>query len=165
MAIVSFYVILSWQVRSHIFRVIMDIITLSHCCHIFPWLCVWVGCMLSVSYISRESWVFVFLLLSSLMMCTNNRMHCGSMVVLVCLSITVPHYHNYADLSEGIELLKCFSDAFCFDGVSKIKAIVSVIFHTILYGVAFIQFTHYSYGESYYHHQIGSMTHLPLFMG
>ena len=39
-------------------------IHLSHCCHIFPWLCVWDGCTTifchcSITYISREHWDFV----------------------------------------------------------------------------------------------------------
>ena len=32
-----------------------------------------------------------------------------TLVVLVCLQITPYHYHRYADLSEGIKLLKCLS--------------------------------------------------------
>ena len=53
--------------------------------------------------------------------------------------------------------------------VSRIKSILSVIFHAI-YGAVCIQLTHLSYDDyenactlSYYHHQMGSMTHLPLF--
>ena len=53
--------------------------------------------------------------------------------------------------------------------VSKIKLIFSVIFHT-LYEAVYIQLTHLSYADrkdictlSYYHHQIGSLTYLPLF--
>ena len=57
------------------------------------------------SYISREVWVLFLLLLCSLMMCTNNRVHYGPMAVFICLHIT--HYHHYADVSEGIELVKC----------------------------------------------------------
>ena len=34
-------------------------------------------------------------------------------MILVCLHITLPHYHHYADVSEGIELLKCLSGTFC----------------------------------------------------
>ena len=44
------------------------------------------------------------LLLCSLMMCTNNRVHYGLMVVLVCLHITLLHYHNHADVSGSIEI-------------------------------------------------------------
>ena len=45
----------------------------------------------------------------SLMMCAYNRVHYGPMVVFLCLNIKLPHYHHYADISEGIELLKCLS--------------------------------------------------------
>ena len=60
--------------------------------------------MLSVSYTYHGK---VFLLLCSLMMCKNSRVHYGPMVVFVCVHITMPHYHRYADFSEGVELLKC----------------------------------------------------------
>ena len=42
----------------------------------------------------------------SLVMCANNRVHYGPMIVFVCLHITLPQYHHYYDVSEGIELLK-----------------------------------------------------------
>ena len=55
--------------------------------------------------------------------------------------------------------------------VSKIKSILSVIFHAI-YGTLCIQLTHLSYDDcenmctlSCCHHQIGSMTYLPLLVG
>ena len=32
---------------------------------------------------------------------------------VLCLQITPSHYHHYADLSEGIELLKCLSCICC----------------------------------------------------
>ena len=43
------------------------------------------------------------------MMCAYTQVHYGPMVVFVCLHIKLPRYHHYADLSEGIELLKCLS--------------------------------------------------------
>ena len=53
--------------------------------------------------------------------------------------------------------------------VSKIKTILSIIFQA-MYRAVCIQLTHFSYDLcentctlSCYHHQIGSMTHLPLF--
>ena len=61
--------------------------------------------MLAVSYISRESWVLCFLLVPSLMMCANNRIHYDPTVLFVCFHTTLPHYHHYADLSECIELM------------------------------------------------------------
>ena len=57
--------------------------------------------MLSVSYIFRESWVLFPLLLYSVMICTNNRVHYDPMVLFFCLQITHPNYHHYADVSES----------------------------------------------------------------
>ena len=102
-------------------------------------------------------------------MCANNRIHCGPMVVFVCLHFTLPHYLHYEDVSEGIELLKYLSGAFCRVCVSKIKSILPIIFYTI-YGAVCIQLTHFSYKDCqnmcisyYYHHQIRSIIQLPLF--
>ena len=58
---------------------------------------------------------------------------------------------------------------FCLECVSKIRSILSNICHA-LYGAVCNQLTHFSYDDcenmciwSSYHHQIGSMTYLPLF--
>ena len=81
------------------------------------------------------------------------------MVVLVCLHITLPRCHHYADAFDGIgHSAECVSD------------IKPVNFHAI-YGAVCIQLAHLSYDDcknacvlSYYHHQIGgSRTHLPFF--
>ena len=37
----------------------------------------------------------------------------GLQIVLVCLNSAPSHYHHCANLSEGIELIKCLSDKFC----------------------------------------------------
>ena len=50
--------------------------------------------MLSVAYIFRQSWVLILLLVCSLIMRANNRVHYGPMVVFVCLHIASPHYHH-----------------------------------------------------------------------
>ena len=68
------------------------------------------------------------------------------MVVFVCLHTTLPNYHHYADLSEGIELLKCLPGTFCLECVSKIKPILSIICHAI-HGAVRIQLTHFSYDD------------------
>ena len=57
-------------------------------------------------------WVLFLLVLCRLMMCANDRAHCGLMVVFACLHITLPHYHHFTVISKGIELLKCFSGTF-----------------------------------------------------
>ena len=73
------------------------------------------------------------------------------------------------EVSGSIELLKRLSGTFCFECASKIKSILSSVFHAI-YGAVRIQLTHWSYDDcenmctlSYDHIQTGSMTHLPLF--
>ena len=69
--------------------------------------------MLSVSYISWETWVVFFLLLCSLMIRAYDRVHYSPVVVFVCLHITLPHYHQFADVSEGIRFLIYLSSGFC----------------------------------------------------
>ena len=104
----------------------------------FPIAVIYFCCCVSEVVVSRESWTFCHLLLCSRMMCANNKVHYDSMVVFVCLHITLPHYHRYTDLSESIELLKCLSRTSCLSCVSKIKSIFSIIFHAI-YGAVRIQ--------------------------
>ena len=57
--------------------------------------------------------------LCSIRMCANDRVYYGSMVVLVCLHITLPHYHHYTDVSESIGLVKYLTDTFCIVCVSE----------------------------------------------
>ena len=80
----------------------------------FPWLRACDGCTnicCRFHIYPRETGFCVFLFLCSLMMCANNRVHYDPTVVVVCLHITLPHCHHYADLSEGIELLKFLSNS------------------------------------------------------
>ena len=65
------------------------------------------------------------------MICANNQVHYGLMVIYSYLHITLPHYHHYAHLSEGNKLLRCFSDIFCLECVSMIRSVLSIIFHAI----------------------------------
>ena len=99
-------------------------------------------------HIYPEKASFCVLLLCNLLICAHNGIHYDSMVVFVCLHITLPHYHHYADLSEGNELLKCLSGTFCLEleCVSKIKTILSTSFHPI-YGAVCIQLTHLFYDD------------------
>ena len=99
----------------------------------------------------------------------NNQIHYDLMVIFVCLHFTLPQYRYYVGVSEDIELLKCLPCT--LECMSKIKSILSIIVHA-LYGAVCIQFTHVSYDVceimctlSYWHHQIGSVIHLPLLMG
>ena len=66
--------------------------------------------MLSVSNVYPGAAGFCFVLVSSLMMCGNNRIHYGMVVVFDCLHITLP------SLCRRIWTYwnsKCFSDIFC----------------------------------------------------
>ena len=120
-----------------------------------------------IAYMLRENREFVFIIIVQFMMSANIRKRFGLQIVLLCLCSTPSHYHHCANLSEGIDLIKCLSDIFC--RVCKIKHILSVIHYTICGAVCF-QFNHFScddrdniYTLSYYHHQIRSMNYYPLF--
>ena len=71
--------------------------------------------------ISRESWDLFLLSLHSFMTCRNSRIYCDPMVVFVCFLFAPPHYHQYADVCK-VNSVDC---------VSKIKSIISFIFHAI----------------------------------
>ena len=61
-------------------------------------------------------WGFVsFISVQSCGVRKQSRVHYGSMVVFVCLHITItlPRYHHDTDVCECIELLKCLSGTFC----------------------------------------------------
>ena len=74
-------------------------------------------------------------------MCANDRVHYGPTAVFVCLYITLAHYHHYAELSEGIGFLKYLFQLYSVECVSKIKSILSIIFHEAVC----IRFIHFSY--------------------
>ena len=116
----------------------------------------------------RENRDFVFIIVAQYMMRANSRMRFGFQIVFVCLYSTPSHYHHCANLhvSEDIEVIKCLSDIFC--RVCKIKHILSFIHHKIYEAVRF-RFpcddweNVYIHILSYYHHQIRSFNHYPLF--
>ena len=63
----------------------------------------------SITYISRRHWdlnSIIDVIDVHSMVFAYDRIHYGLQVVFVCLQITPSHYHHYADLSEGIELIK-----------------------------------------------------------
>ena len=151
-------------------------IHLSHCYHIFPWLCAWdvcniIFCHLMHTRSGKTGNLFSFNIVQ-FMVSANSRIRFALQIVLVCLYSTPSLYHQCAKLSEDIELIKCLSDIFV-ECVSKIKHILSVIHYTIHYticGAVCFQFTHSPcddweniYTSTYYHHQIGSMNYYPLF--
>ena len=64
-------------------------------------------------YISRERRDLLSIVDVQSMVLANERIYYGLWVVFVCLQITPSHYHHYADLSEGIEVLKYLSSICC----------------------------------------------------
>ena len=66
-----------------------------------------------IAYTSRDNREFVFIIIVQFMMSANIRIRFGLQIVLVCLYSASSHYHHCANLSEGIELIKCLSDIFC----------------------------------------------------
>ena len=113
-----------------------------------------------------HSWVLFLLLRYSRMMCANNPVHYGPVVVFVfdcalryliiiimqtCLKIL-----NFKNTCQ-VHSVEC---------VSKIESIIWIIFHSI-YAAVCIELTHVSYGDantctlSCYHYRIGSI-HLSL---
>ena len=151
----------------------------------FPWLFVWGGCTIICFIMHIYPGKAEFLsLLCSFMMGANNRIHNGSLIVFVCLNFTLtnyhhyagvfvcllftlPNYHHYEDVSKGMERLKYFQVHSC-ECVSKIKSSLSITLHAI-HGAVCIQPIHFAYADcedmctlSYYHNQIGNMTHLPI---
>ena len=89
-----------------------------------------------IAYTFRENREFVSIIIVHFMMSANIRIRFGLQIILVCLYSTPSHYHHFANLSEGIEIIKCLSDIFC--RVCKIKHIISVIHYTILWGCMFL---------------------------
>ena len=82
-----------------------------------------------IAYAFRESREFVFIIIVQFMVSANIRKRFGLQIVLVCLHSTPSHYHHCANISKGIELIKCLSGIFC--RVCKIKHILSVIHYTV----------------------------------
>ena len=68
---------------------------------------------------------------------TNSWVPDGPVVVFVYLHIILLHYHLYEDVSEGIELLNACR-VHSVECVSKIKLIISIIFHAIYEAVCII---------------------------
>ena len=62
-----------------------------------------------IAYEFRKNQEFVFIIIVQFMMSANIRIRFGLQIVLVCLYSTPSHYHHCANLSEGIELIKCLS--------------------------------------------------------
>ena len=117
-------------------------IHLSHCYHIFPWLCAWDVCYIIFCHLLhiRSGKTGNLFIIVQFMMSANIRIRFGLWIVLVYLYRTPSHYHHCGNLSEGIELIKCLSDIFC--RMCKITHILSIIHYTICGAVCF-QFTNF----------------------
>ena len=113
--------------------------------------------MQSVSSISKENRFLLNSLRCTLMMCANIRIHYGPMVTIICLRfqylivMIVQTYRMILNIYDACQVhyVEC---------VSKIKSILSIIFHAI-YGAVYKQLTHFAYNDcenmcilSYYHH-------------
>ena len=114
-------------------------IHLSHCYHIFPWLCAWDVCYIIFCHLlhirSGKNREFVFIILVQFMMSANIRIRFGLQIILVRLYNTSSHYHHCANLFEGIELIKCLSDIFGRVWVRlSIFSPLSIIQYVGLYG-------------------------------
>ena len=66
-----------------------------------------------IAYMLRENREFVFIIIVQFMMSANILIHFGLQIVLVFLYSTPSHYRHCANLSKGIELIKCLLDIFC----------------------------------------------------
>ena len=64
-------------------------------------------------YVTGKKREFVFIIIVQFMMSANIRIRFDLQIVLVGLYSSPSHYHHCANLSEGIELIKCLPDIFC----------------------------------------------------
>ena len=135
-------------------------IHLSHCYHIFPWLCAWDVCYIIFCHLlhirSRKNGNLFSLLF---WLADRIRLFVQYTISLSSLCKLIWRHWTYK-MPVKIYFVEC---------VIKIKHILSVIHYTIC-GVVCFQFTHFPcddweniYTLSYYHHQIGSMNYYPLF--
>ena len=91
-------------------------IHLSHCYHIFPWLCAWdVVTSYSVTYCIYNPGkpVICYHYYCAVYDECKYSDTFGLADLFVCLYITPSHYHHCANVSEDIELIKCLSDIVC----------------------------------------------------
>ena len=119
-------------------------IHLSHCFHIFPWLCAWDVCYIIFCHLlyihSGKTGNLFSLVLCSLWWVQIVRyvLACRS-YAFVC-TLHHPIIIILQTLSEDSELIKCLLDIIC--RVCKMKPILSVTHYTICGAVCF-QFTHF----------------------
>ena len=84
-------------------------IHLSHCYHIFPWLCAW-----DVTYcIYVPGKLEICYHYHCAIYDANIQIRFSLQILFVCLYRTPSNYHHCANSSEDIELIKCLSVIFC----------------------------------------------------
>ena len=73
-----------------------------------------VGCLrfLFHNMLSHIAYTFHLNIVVQFMISANNRIRFGLQIVFVCTYITLSHYHYCANLSNGIEFIKCLCDIF-----------------------------------------------------
>ena len=113
---------------------------------------------------------FVFIIIVKFMMTAYSRIRFGLKIANVYLYITWSHYHNFANLSEDIELIDVSQIYFAERVCEQDKAYSLSYPLYYICGVVCFQFAHFPcdhweniYTLSYYHHQIGRMNYYPLF--
>ena len=145
---------------------------LSHCYHIFPWLCVWDVCYIIFCYLwhiysGKTGNLFSLSLCSLWWVQMVGCVLAWKSYSFICtlhllIIIIVQTYLKTLSLSNACQIyfVECLID---------IRHILAVIHYTIRGAVCF-QFTHFLcddweniYTLSYHHHQIGSMNYYPLF--
>ena len=78
-------------------------IHLSHCFHIFSWLCAWYVYIILhhilslIVYTFQENQEFVFISIVQFMMSANSQICFGLQIVFICLYITPSDYHHCAN--------------------------------------------------------------------
>ena len=118
----------------------------SHCCHIFPWLCVWDGCTIIFCHLlhiypGNTGTLFPLLMfrlwylqmIEYIMACRSCSFVCRLHHLIIVIMQTYLKALNYWNARQVY-------DAEC---VSKIKTIISIIFYSI-YGAVCLQLTEIS---------------------
>ena len=138
-------------------------IHLSHCCHIFPWLCVWDGCTIIFYHLLHTypgntgplfSFSLWYLQMSGYIMACRS---CSFVCRLHHLIITITQ--TYADL------LKCLSGICCPSVCLRLRQFSQSSFFIRYMGLCVFSLTNSPViivrmcTLSYYHHPIGSMNH------
>ena len=121
-------------------------IHLSHCCHIFPWLCVWDGCTIIFCHLlhiypGKTGTLFPFLMFSLwylqtigyIMACRSCSFVCRLHHLIIIIMQTYLKALNYSNACQ----------VYAAECVSKIKKILSIIFYSI-YGAVCLQLTYFS---------------------